>query len=702
MVDDLIKDKENSRRRMLEQAAGISIYKTRKKEAKLKLDATEQDLARIEDLLFEINNQLKSLENQAKKAEKYYEVKKDYREVSVELAKAALESFNITYKELNAQHDNETDKRIKLEAEIAGDEASLEKDKTFFIEKEKELQAILTIASVEGETFTAEVVARVQQLNERGLVQQLSRELDKQHRLVTAQALNRVGQQRLSLYRFRHHLFQHYLYHSLDDLERTYLHEAVGLALEALYGEQTEQVAVQLARHFEQAGLTERAVSYLLQAGKRAGRLSANEEAIGHLSQGLELLKTLPDTPQRTQQELEFQIALGNALVAAKGFAAPEVGQTYRQARALCQQMGEPPQLFSVLHGLHRFYLAQGDLPTTRELGEQMLRLAQRQQDPLLLVPAHRVMGSTLWMLGEFALAQAHLEQGLALYDSQQHPSDVLLYGQDEGMACLVHAGCPLWFLGYPDQAVQRSREAITLAQKLAHPFSLAYALCCAAWSLQFRREARAVQELTEAAIALATEHGFATCLALSTMHRGWALAEQGQGEEGIVQLRHGLAAWRNTGAEMNWRYHLGLLAEVHAKMGQVKEGLAVVAEAMAAVPTTGRFWDAELYRLKGELLLKEEGGGTACVSAGEDESEALRQAQDEAEKCFWQAIEVARRQEAKSLELRAVMSLSRLWQRLGKKEEAHGILAEIYGWFTEGFDTPDLQEARALLKDLS
>jgi len=547
----------------------------------------------------------------------------------------------------------------------------------------EELQAILSIASVEGEIFTAEIVARVQQLNERGLVQQLSRELDKQHRLVTAQALEGLGRQRRSLYRFRHHLFQHYLYHNLDAMERAYLHEAVGLALEALYGEQTEQVAVQLARHFEQAGLTEKAVTYLLQAGKRAGRLSANEEAIGHLSRGLELLKSLPDTPERTHQELDFQIALGNALVATKGFAAPEVGQIYRQARELCQELGETSELFPVLHGLHRFYLSQGELPIARELAEQILRLAQRQADPLLLVPAQRVVGATLLFLGEFALAQPHIEQGLALYDPQQHSTYVQLYGQDEGVACLVHAGCLLWFLGYPDQEIQRSREAISLAQKLAHPFSVAYALSFAVWTYQFRREARAVKEQTAAIIALSTEQGFPYWLAMSAVHRGWALTEQGQGEEGIVQIRHGLAAWRETGAEMLWRYFLGLLAEAHAKMGQVKEGLAVVAEALAAVPTTGRFWEAELYRLKGELLLKAE-------------------AEAEAEECFRQAIEVAQRQGAKSLELRATVSLGRLLQPQGKREEARRTLAAIYGWFTEGFDTLDLQAARDLLEELS
>src|SRR6185503_16526470 len=227
---------------------------------------------------------------------------------------------------------------------------------------EKELRAILTIASVEGETFTAEVVARVQQVQERALVQRLSQELDKQHRLVTAQVLAWLGSQRLSLYRFRHHLFQQYVYHSLTEMERVYLHEAVGSVLEAIYGEQSEQVAVQLARHFEQAGLTEKAVTYLLQAGKRAGRLSAYREAIAHVSNGLALLERLPDTAERAQTELELHIALGTALIATKGNAAAEVEQTYRRAYELYQQLyaGETAQIFPILYGRQIHYLVRG------------------------------------------------------------------------------------------------------------------------------------------------------------------------------------------------------------------------------------------------------------------------------------------------------------------------------------------------------
>ncbi|MCB0015897.1 MAG: hypothetical protein KDE34_28475, partial [Anaerolineales bacterium] len=242
---------------------------------------------------------------------------------------------------------------------------------------------------VEGETFTAEVVARIQQLNERELVQQLSRELDKQHRLVTAQALDRVGQQRLSLYRFRHYLFQHYLYQNLDELERAYLHEAVGLALEALYGEQTEPVAVQLARHFEQAGLTEEAVDYLRQSGKKALRQSANVEAINHLTRGLELLKTLPATAERAHQELELLLVLGIPLRAIKGFSASELEETYSRALAICRQLGETPELAQVLIGLARIYAVRAENATSYELAEQAVRIAEQVRGPGPLSWAH-------------------------------------------------------------------------------------------------------------------------------------------------------------------------------------------------------------------------------------------------------------------------------------------------------------------------
>jgi tetratricopeptide (TPR) repeat protein len=558
----------------------------------------------------------------------------------------------------------------------------------------EELQAVLTVASVEGEFFTAEVIARVQQVNERGLVRQLSRELDRRHRLVTAQALEWLAKQRLSLYRFRHQLFQHYLYDSLDEMERAYLHEEIGLVLETLYGEQSEQVAVQLARHFQEAGLTEKAIEYLRQAGERARRLSANKEAIAHFTQALALLETLPDTPERTQQELTIQIALGTALIATQGFAAPEVGKTYARARVLCQQVGETPQLLSVLHGLHRYYIVRAEYQTARELGEQVLHLAQGEPDPTFLVPAHRVLGSSSYYMGEFGPAQEHFEQGVALYQPQQHQAHVLLYGQDEGVACLSYAALLLWYLGYPDQAFKRIREALSLARELSHPYSLAYALTLTVWLHRCRRERQATQERAEALIALATEMGFSFFLAMGTFLRGWALAVQGQGQEGLIQMRQGLAGHLATGANLGQASLFPVsLAEAYGNVGQIKAGLAVLLEALTMAHSNGeRCWEAELYRLKGELLLKAVGEGGSVLVDDELSPEA----------CFLKAIEVAHQQEAKLYELRATVSLSRLWQGQGQAEEARQMLTKIYDWFTEGFDTPDLTEAKALLETLA
>jgi predicted ATPase len=306
-------------------------------------------------------------------------------------------------------------------------------------------------------------------------------------------------------------------------------------------------------------------------------------------------------------------------------------------------------------------------------------------QDSAFLVVAHRALGNTLYHLGELARARDHLEQGMALYDPQQHRSLAFLYGQDLAVICRAWDALTLWMLGYPDQALQRIHEALTLAREMAHLSSLAYALDWAAMLHRFRREGDAAQERAAAAITLSTEQGFALYLAWGRIVRGWTLAEQGQGPEGIAQIRQGLAASRTAGIQAVLPYHLALLAEAYGNGGQGAEGLRVLAEALTMVNNTGeRNYEAELYRLKGELLLQQAAGNG-----------------DEAETCFRQALDIAHRQQAKSLELRAAMSLGRLWQRQGKCEAARELLAPIYGWFTEGFDTTDLQEAKGLLKAL-
>jgi predicted ATPase len=305
--------------------------------------------------------------------------------------------------------------------------------------------------------------------------------------------------------------------------------------------------------------------------------------------------------------------------------------------------------------------------------------------------------------MGELVLARTHFEQALALYDLQQHRSYASLYGQDPGVDCRAWAADTLWYLGYPDQALRQGQQALTLAQELSHPFSLAFALYHAAVGHQFRREVSLAHERAEALLALAREYEFPLWLACGTIPWGWVLAEQGRGEEGVAQLRQGLVALRATGADC-WRtVLLATQAEVHGKVGQAAEGLSVVAEALAAADKTGeRFWEAELYRLKGELTLAQFRVQTSQESQLTDLRSLPPDPQAEAEGCFLKGIEVARKQQAKSWELRARTSLARLWQHQGKKAEAHAMLAEIYGWFTEGFDTKDLQEAQALLDELA
>jgi predicted ATPase len=345
----------------------------------------------------------------------------------------------------------------------------------------------------------------------------------------------------------------------------------------------------------------------------------------------------------------------------------------------------DAPQVFSVLRGLWNFYLVRAEHQTAQELAEQLLTLAQRHQTLALLLEAHGALGISSFWQGAIAAARAHLEQASTLYDPQQHRAHAFLYGLDPGMASRCYAAQALWALGYPEQARQRIDEGLSLAQELPHRFSLAAALVYAAQQHQLRREEPTAQARAEAAISLSTEQGFPHWLAAGTLLRGWALAIQGHAEEGIADLQQGLAAWRAMGAKLGLSWVLPLLAETYGKAGQVEAGLQALTEALALVDQTQeRFYAAELYRLQGELLLARSAAHHA-----------------EAETRFRHALDVACRQQAKSLELRAATSLSRLWQQQGKRAKAHALLAPIYGWFTEGFDTADLKDARALLHEL-
>ena len=416
-------------------------------------------------------------------------------------------------------------------------------------------------------------------------------------------------------------------------------------------------------------------------------------EALRHLTTGLEVLQTLPASGERNQQELTLQIALGVSLSITKGWGASEVEKAYSRARELCQQQEDTPQLPLMLFGLWVFYLVRADYKTAVELGEQLLSLIHRQQDVEVFIQAHHSLGATKLLLGELACAQEHFDQVITHYDPQQHGSLAFQYGgYDPGMFCRADAALALWLRGYPDQALHRSQEALALAQDLPQPFSLAFAVQWAAMLRQLRREPQPTLEGAEATISLSKEQAFPFFLSWGTILQGWTRADQGVGKDTTDEIRQGVALYRSGGNEAWLTYILALQAEACGKVDQIEEGLATIAEAFALVETNAeRLYEAELYRLKGELLLNDERRKL------NDE----RQIQ-EAEECFQQAIDTARHQSAKSLELRAVMSLCRLRQQHGDTDKARQLLAEIYDWFTEGFDTADLRDAKTLLEELS
>ena len=562
---------------------------------------------------------------------------------------------------------------------------------------------IAQLGAVLGREFSYELIHAVSPLDGRTLQQGL-------RQLVDTELIYQRGLPPQATYLFKHALVQDTAYQSLLKSKRQQYHSQIAQVLEERFPEIRETQPELLAHHYTEAGVIEQAIPYWQQAGQRAVQRSANVEAISHLTKGLELLAALPDTPERTQQELALQTALGPVLIASTGYTTLEVEYAYTRARELCQQVGETPQFFPVLMGLYRFYSARAEHETARGLVEQLLALAQKAQDLDLLLGAHYAMGGLYW-LGEFVPALAHQQQAIALYRPQQHRPLVSAYGVDFGIVFSAVA-FTLWYLGYAEQALKSSDKAITLARELSHPHSLALALHYTAWLHQYRREEQAAQKRAEEVITLASERGFPFLGAWGTMYRGWALAQQGQEKEGIAQIRQGLAASRATGAGVGWPYWLALLAELHGKVGQVEEGLSLLDEAMTVVDTTReRFYEAELYRLKGELTLQQSGASLGQVpdksQTSRDKSEVsnpqlLTPSIQEAEACFLKAIGVARKQQAKSLELRAATSLARLWQQQGKKAEAHRMLSEIYNWFTEGFDTKDLQEAKALMDELA
>jgi class 3 adenylate cyclase/predicted ATPase len=483
-------------------------------------------------------------------------------------------------------------------------------------------------------------------------------------------------------YVFKHALTQEVAYNSLLIERRKQLHERAGQALESIFADQLDDHLTELAHHYSHSDNLEKAVEYLGRAGQQAMQRSAHADAIGNLNLATDLLQKLPESPERIRRELFLQLTLGPALIAIEGYAAQAVERVYARACSLCEGLGEPAQLFPALFGLWAVYYLRGELSKAYALAEQLMLRAESAKDPVLQIWGHMAVGDTLSSRGNAVLAADHFEKALALYDPQ-HSRPFGTFLSDVRLNPLSYLGLNLWALGYPDRALRRSNEALEIAQAQSSPHDLAFAEFFASRLHQLMRDGRATQEVSERLITLSTEHGFSFWLAQARIELGGAIAEQGRNEEGLAQMQDGLAALRANGPR---RQYLCLLAKACTETGRFDRGLSALTEALAmAYDYDAHEYEAEMHRLKGELLLRR------------DDSNAA-----EAEDCFLRAIEIARNWSAKSWELRATTSLARLLNRPDRRDEACRKLAVIYDWFTEGFDTADLKDAKALLHELS
>ncbi|HLC03403.1 MAG TPA: hypothetical protein VJK02_10230, partial [Anaerolineales bacterium] len=540
-----------------------------------------------------------------------------------------------------------------------------------------ELREILRVAAVEGGSFTAEVISQVLRLEIRDLLRQLGGKLDRQYRLVEPLGSRHLAEARLSLYRFRHILFQKHIYGRLDPAEKAYLHEDVGRALETAHHGQSGEISVQLAWHFAEAGLARRAIDYLIQAAAQARRLSAFQESASHLRRALSLVDSLPRGNESLQVELDLQTALGVSLVGAAGYAADEVGKAYARGRELCLELGGSPQLFPVLYGLRTFHLVRAEYGSALEHGQQLLSIGQTQQDPELLVEAHQALGTNLFYLGDFQAAAQHLKRCLDLYDLDRDLSHAARFGQDPAVACLSYLALTSWLLGQTALAIQQRDKALQHAETIAHPFSMAFALCFAGLLFRLEGDADSARRCAGEAEALSTARGFPFWAAMASILQGTILADAGH-KEGIQHIQTGLGAWAGGGSRLGRPYYLGLLAEALARWGEDTLALATVEEAIEESTRTGeRLSLADLHRWRGIFLARS--GRKA------DARRSLRQ-----------ALEVAREQNSPLFEARAAMSLFKV---LEGAEGSSEFLGEVIARLSPHLSYPELLEAQVMLK---
>ncbi len=532
--------------------------------------------------------------------------------------------------------------------------------------------------------------------------------------LVEAEILRcRQTHENKQIYTFKHPLIRETAYQALLKSTRHAYHRRIATVLRQAFEDVVRAQPELVAYHYTEGELPERAIEFWQQAGQRAVERSANVEGVRHLTQGLTLLEKMPETPARAARELVIQTTLGPALIATMGYAALEVEKTYTRAKVLLETMPNNermPLRFPILFGLWLSYLVRAKLQTARELGEQCLVMAQQQANTVLEVEAHRALGATLYYLGELKMAHAHVEAGIACYNPHQHPVHAFFhYLADPGMTLRSYAAPLVWCLGYPDQAVSQLQAAQRMGEERPHPFSQVVSLHFGALLYQQRRDVEKVNAYATELLVICREHGFSVWEPTGKIMKGWALQQNFDGthEEGIALIQEGIAEWESNRSRVLRPVYLGMLAHACGQANKIQDGLQAVAEALAAVAESGeRTNEAELYQLKGELLLKSEG----CVSKTFvdtsvktiEKNSYTPKHECEAEKCFQKALTLAQHQEAKSWELRTAISLSKLMMTQNRHDDARALLKPIYEWFTEGFDTVDLSEARDLLKSLS
>jgi DNA-binding winged helix-turn-helix (wHTH) protein/predicted ATPase len=547
---------------------------------------------------------------------------------------------------------------------------------------------VLDVACVQGYAFDAAVVSQVLGLG----VEEVERRL---HALEHVHAFVRFNKEHdfpsgqfTQRYQFVHLLYQNTLYAMLRPTRRATLSAAVAQALLGYYGDKHAAVAPELTLLFETARAFGQAFHYFGVAAHNAVKVSAYGEAYAIAKSGLKIKDSVREGPERDEDELALLNTLGMSVMATRGFAAPELKDIYERSVEICERSGDSKRLPIALYGLWVFHIDGGRLETARRLGEQILESARRHDDAVVLVEGLYALGTTLLQLGEFRDAYRHLNHAVANYDRERHAANRFFYQLDPGVSCSSSSARALWFLGLPDQALRRSKDALELARSLNHPESYAYALTFVGDIYHFLGEMAETDAHIDRAIQCSVEQGLTQELSWARMMKGWVLVEQGRTEEGVAELQHHLAHYRELGSEVARSKFLGLLARALGRAGKVWDGLRVLEEAFEFVRTRGeRYYEAELYRIKGELLVTLHASEQAARANPED--------------LFVKAIELARRQGAKSLELRGVTSLARLYRTQHRASEARARLNEIYSWFTEGFDTADLIEAKSTLAEL-